>query len=151
MENKITYKNIYTHGTVEPMISVLLDGRQVGTIYQHTEGTYFWQYFPLGHLQGGEKFATLSNIVDDIERSLGKVKIMATEITPPAFTAEQRDMLQGMIDLAVEKAINELDWNSDIEDAVQTVASDARSAVRSCESSIEDLERRLDDVETNWT
>jgi len=59
------------------------------------------------------------------------------------FTPEQLAVINKMIDAA----LNELDWQSDIEDAVQNAAADARSDTRGCESSIEDLERRVSNLE----
>ena len=72
---------------------------------------------------------------------------MAHKVMPPPFTSEQLEMLQDMINNAVQQAIDDLDWYADIEDAVQSAALDARSDVRGCESSIEDLERRVSYLE----
>jgi len=76
---------------------------------------------------------------------------MAHKVMPPAFTSEQLDMIQEMIDAAVKKAIDEfddtLDWPADIEDAVQSAQSDVQHSVDMLSNTVDDIERRLSDVE----
>ena len=68
---------------------------------------------------------------------------MAHKVMPPAFTSEQLDMIQGMID----KAIDDLNWQSDIEDAVQSAVGDVQHSVNMLENTVTDLERRVDDID----
>lgn len=64
MENKITYEQITTDPAT---IRVRLEGKRVGTIYENSEGTTFWQYFPLGHGNGGDKYPTLALVKQSLE------------------------------------------------------------------------------------
>ena len=72
---------------------------------------------------------------------------MAHKVMPPPFTSEQLEMIEGMIEKAISDHDDTLDWSSDIEDAVQSAASDARSDIRGVESSIEALEDKGDGLE----
>lgn len=66
-----------------------------------------------------------------------------------AFTNAQYDILQQMIDMSIDKELDDSNFAemSDVEDAVQSAASDARSDIRGCESSIEALESKVDNID----
>jgi|HubBroStandDraft_2_1064218.scaffolds.fasta_scaffold597351_1 hypothetical protein len=66
---------------------------------------------------------------------------MAHKVMPPAFTSEQLEMIEGMIGAAIA----ELNWDRDIENAVESAVSDVRHNVDMLENSVNDLERRIDD------
>ena len=72
---------------------------------------------------------------------------MAHKVMPPPFTSEQLKMIQGMIDKAVSDLDASLDWSSDIEDAVQSAQSDTQHNVDMLSNTVDDIERRLSDVE----
>jgi polyhydroxyalkanoate synthesis regulator phasin len=63
------------------------------------------------------------------------------------FTSEQLDLIQEMIDHAVQTAIDDLNWERDIEDAVQGAQSDTQHNVDMLSNTVDDIERRLSDVE----
>lgn len=65
------------------------------------------------------------------------------------FTSEQLDLIQEMIDHAVQSAIDDLNWERDIEDAVQGAQSETQHNVDMLSNAVDDIERRLSDVERN--
>ena len=72
---------------------------------------------------------------------------MAHKVMPPPFTSEQLEMIEGMIALAIDQHDAQLDWIPDIEDAVQSAASDVQHSVDMLSYTVDDIERRLSDVE----
>jgi polyhydroxyalkanoate synthesis regulator phasin len=66
------------------------------------------------------------------------------------WSSADYDRMQQMIDASIDKELRDSSFAdmSDVKDAVQSAASDAQSDIRSCESSIEDLERRISDLES---
>ena len=73
---------------------------------------------------------------------------MAHKVMPPPFTSEQLEMIEGMIEKAISDHDDTLDWNSDIEYAVQSAQSDTQHNVDMLSNTVDDIERRLSDVET---
>ena len=72
---------------------------------------------------------------------------MAHKVMPPPFTSEQLEMIEGMIAKAVSDLDASLDWSEDIEDAVQSAQSDTQHNVDMLSNTVDDIERRLSDVE----